>query len=102
MITSTRSLPDERAIVSLADFIKFFDADLRWPSSPGSSMPEIIADYQADNGPTGAAGALQRTADLRFSNTRVVAHRDLNHTESSQSAFKNHLNRPAISGLFQG
>ena len=46
--------------------------------------------------------ALQRTADLRFSNTRVVAHRDFNHAESSQHAFKDHLNRPAIGGLFEG
>src|SRR5207245_6400955 len=68
----------------------------------GSSMPEIIAHYQAENEPSGADRALQRTADLRFSDTRVVAHRDFNHAESSQGAFEDHLNRPAIGGLFEG
>src|SRR5437868_11464081 len=65
-------------------------------------MPEIIAHYQAENEPSGADRALQRTADLRFSDTRVVAHRDFNHAESSQGAFEDHLNRPAIGGLFEG
>src|SRR5207253_5054937 len=68
----------------------------------GSSMPEIIAHDQAENEPSGADRALQRTADLRFSDTRVVAHRNLNHAESSEGAFEDHLNRPAIGGLFEG
>ena len=65
-------------------------------------MPEIIAHYQAENEPSGADRALQRTADLRFSDTRVVADRDFNHAESSEGAFEDHLNRPAIGGLFEG
>src|SRR2546423_12260962 len=75
--------------------------DLRWPCCPSSSVPEIIAHNQAENEPSGADRALQRTADLRFSDTRVVAHRDFNHAESSQRAFKDHLNRPAIGGFFE-
>src|ERR1700731_1637280 len=69
---------------------------------PGSSLPEIIAHYQAENEPGGADRAFQRTADLRFSDTRVVAHRNFNHAESGQGAFEDHLNRPAIGGLFEG
>ena len=65
-------------------------------------MPEIISHYQAENEPGSADRALQCTADLRFSDTRVVAHRDFNHAESSQGAFEDHLNRPAIGGLFEG
>src|SRR2546429_9216708 len=76
-------------------------ADLRWPRCPSSSVPEIIAHYQAENEPSGADRALQRTADLRFSDTRVVAHRDFNHAACSEGAFEDHLNRPAIGGLFE-
>ena len=65
-------------------------------------MPEIIAHYQAENEPGGAERALQRAADLRFSDTRVVAHRDFNHAESTESSFEDHLNRPAVGGLFEG
>src|SRR6266571_3907157 len=68
----------------------------------GPSTSEIIAHYQAEDEPSGADRALQRTADLRFSDTRVVAHRDFNHAESSEGAFEDHLNRPAIGGLFEG
>src|SRR5947209_10045787 len=75
--------------------------DLRWPCCPSSSVPEIIAHYQAENEPGGADRALQRTADLRFSDTRVVAHRNFNHAESGEGAFEDHLNRPAIGGLFE-
>ena len=69
---------------------------------PGSSVPEIIAHDQAENEPGGADRALQRAADLRFSDTRVVAHRNFNHAESSEGAFEDHLNRPAIGGFFEG
>src|ERR1700690_289424 len=65
-------------------------------------MPEIIAHDQAENEPGGAERALQRTADLRFSDARVVAHRDFNHAESGEGSFEDHLNRPAIGGLFEG
>src|SRR5438132_7535170 len=71
------------------------------PEHSGPSTPEIIAHYQAENEPSGADRALQRTADLRSSDTRVVAHRDFNQAESSQGAFEDHLNRPAIGGLFE-
>ncbi len=76
--------------------------DLRCTRHSRSSTPEIIAHYQAENEPTGADRALQRAADLRFSDTRVVAHRNFNHAVSSQSAFEDHLNRPAIGRLFEG
>src|SRR6266404_3877647 len=75
--------------------------DLRWTWCHGSSTPERMAHYQAENEPSGAECALQRTADLRFSDTRVVANRDFNHAESRQGAFEDHLNRPAIGGLFE-
>src|ERR1700730_7679112 len=61
--------------------------DLCWPWCPGSSVPEIIAHYQAENEPSGADRALQRTADLRFSDTRVAADRDFNHAVPGQGAF---------------
>jgi hypothetical protein len=64
-------------------------------------VPEIIAHYQAENEPTGPDRALQRTADLRFSDTRVVAYRNFNNAESSQGAFEDHLNRPTIGGFFE-
>src|SRR6185437_14451793 len=68
----------------------------------GSSAAEIVACYQAQNEPAGAECALQRSADLRFSDARVVAHRDFNYRISAESAFEDHFNRPAISGLFKG
>src|SRR5882724_6844454 len=74
----------------------------RSPWCPSSSVSEIIAHYQAENEPGGAERALQRTADLRLSDTRVVAHRDFNHSESGQGAFEDHLHRPAIGGRFEG
>ena len=75
--------------------------DLCWPRPPGTSTPEIIAHDQAENEPGGADRALQRTADLRFTDTRVVADRDFNHAISSQRAFQDHLNRPAVGRLFE-
>src|SRR5207248_10588463 len=57
-------------------------------------------DYAQDE-PSSPNRALQRTADLRFSDTRVVAHWDFNHAETSQRAFEDHLNRPPIGGFFQ-
>src|SRR6266404_5780606 len=74
----------------------------RWPYCPNSSAPKIIAHNQTKNEPTGADRAFQRTADLRFSDAWVVAQRNFNHAVSSQRAFENHLNRPAIGGLFEG
>src|SRR5262249_45835558 len=100
MMTSTRSVPDERTSVSPEDFIDF-DADLQGPWCCDSSPPEIIAQYQAENEPRGAERALQRAADLRCSDTRMVAHRDLDHAKSGQAAFEDHLNRPAVSGFFE-
>ena len=64
-------------------------------------MLEIIAQNQAENEPSRADRAFQRTANLRFSDTRVVAHRDFNYAESGKGAFEDHLNRPAIRGLFE-
>src|SRR5690349_15171216 len=75
-----------------------FDVDL---ACPDSSTPEIIPHDQAKNEPTGTDRPLQRTADFRFSDTRVVAHRNFNHAVSGQDAFEDHLNRPAIGGLFE-
>src|SRR5262245_11179217 len=101
MMTSTRSLPDERTAASLDDFMKL-DAGLGWPKCSGSSVPEVIAHYQAKNEPGRADRALECTADLRFPDARVVAHRHFDHAESPQGAFENHLDRPAIGGLFEG
>src|SRR3954463_1537153 len=97
MITSTRSLADDRTTVSVEFFI--FDVNSRWPWSPDFSAPEIIAHNQAENAPTSTERTLQRAADFRFSDTRVVAHRDFDDAKSSQSAFEDHLNCPAIGGL---
>ena len=82
--------------------LKWRHADLHRSWRRGSSMPEIIAHDQAENEPTGADRALQRTADFRFSDTRIVANRNFNHAESSERAFEDHLDRPAIGSLFQG
>src|SRR6266496_1094530 len=84
-----------------SDFIKV-DADLRWPWCAGFSSPEIIAHDQAENEPACAERTFQRAADLRFSDARVIAYRDFNHAESSEGAFEDHFNRPAIGGLFEG
>src|ERR1700733_7856527 len=65
-------------------------------------MAKIISRDQAEDEPRGADRALERAADLRFSDTRIIAHRDFNHGESSQGAFEDTLNRPAIGGLFEG
>src|SRR6266566_1539786 len=89
-------------VASMASRKRLLCVDSGRPWCPGFSMPEIIAHDQAENEPSGADRALQRTADLRFSDTRVVAHRNLNHAESSEGAFEDHLNRQAIGGLFEG
>src|SRR5712692_7877827 len=94
---ATSRLPKPRLLVAVV----CCELDLRRPWPPASSMPKIIAHYQTENEPSGADRALQRTADLRFSDTRVVAHRDFNHAESGQGAFEDHLYRPAIGGLFE-
>src|SRR5579864_897519 len=77
-------------------------AHFSFNSGASPSPPEIIAHDQAENAPGGSDSALQCAADLRFSDARVVAHRDFNHAESSQGAFDDHLRRPAVGGLFQG
>src|SRR4029077_615861 len=100
MMTSTRWLPEEGTTVSLEDSIKL-EASLRRPWCTRASVPEIIAYYQAENEPTGADRSLQRTADLRFPNTRIVAHGDFNHAESGQRAFQDHLHCPAVRGFFE-
>ena len=64
-------------------------------------MPEIIAHDQAENEPAGSDCTLQRPADFRFANTRVVAHRNFSHAVSGQGALEDHLNRPAIGGFFE-
>src|SRR6266567_7096918 len=88
-------------VASMASRKRLLCVDSGRPWCPGFSMPEIIAHDQAENEPSGPERALQRTADLRFSDTRIVAHRDFNHAESSQGAFEDHLNRPAIGDLFE-
>src|SRR5581483_969737 len=97
MITNTQSLLD---CISGEDFIKNC-ADLAWRCSGGSCVPEIIAHYQAEDEPPGTDRPLQRTADLRLSDTRVIAHWDFNHAEASQSTFQDHFNRPAVGILFE-
>jgi len=93
--------PDPAGVLQIQGPQLLTAADLGWPLRPGRSVPEIIAHDQAKNEPTRADRALQRTADLRFSDTSVVAHRDFHHAESGQGAFEDHLNRPAIGGLFE-
>src|SRR5277367_1931056 len=56
-----------------------------WPL--GSSPPEIIARDQAEDEPGGSECSLQRTADFRFADARVVAHGDFNDSVSGQCAF---------------
>src|SRR5262249_15547542 len=96
MITSTRS-----RLVSLEDFIKLWAQNLRGFWCPGSSAPKIIPHDQAEDEPTRAERTLQRTADLRFPDTRIIARRDFNDAESRQGTFEDHLNCPAIGGLFE-
>src|SRR6266496_2553628 len=67
---------------------------------PGFPL-KIIAHDQADNEPSGADRALHGSADLRSSDTRIVAHRHFHYPESGEGAFEDHLNRPAIGGLFE-
>src|SRR6516225_9629428 len=100
MIASTPSRPDERTTVSVEGSIEF-DAALCWPWCSSSSAPKMIAQYKAENKPGGADRALQRPADLRFSDTRVVADRHFNYAESRQGAFQDQLNGPAVAGLFE-
>src|SRR5207248_1526427 len=64
--------------------------------------PKIITHDQAENEPTRPQCALQCAADLRFSDARIIAHRNFNQAISGQRTFENHLNRPAISGFFEG
>jgi hypothetical protein len=49
--------------------------------------PKIVTHDQAENEPARAHRALQRTADLRFSDARVVAYRHFNHAVSRDGAF---------------
>ena len=72
-----------------------------WPWCPRSSAPEVIAHNQAENEPSGTHRALQGTAYLGFSDTRVVAYGNFDDAKSGQCAFEDHLNCPAIGGLLQ-
>src|SRR5262249_17865825 len=96
MMSRMRSLS-----VSLAHFIKLWAKNLRGFWCPGSSAPKIIPHDQAEDEPTRAERTLQRTADLRFPDTRIIAHWDFNDAESRQHTFEDHLNCPAIGGLFE-
>ena len=51
----------------------------------GPSMPKIIAHYQGEDEPRRSDRALQRTADLRFPNSRIIAHRHLYDAESPRA-----------------
>src|SRR5215471_8233464 len=65
------------------------------------SALKIIAHDPAQDEPCCPRGALQRTADFRSSDTRIVTHRDFNDTEPSERGFQDHLHRPTVCGFFQ-
>src|SRR5215472_9247853 len=65
------------------------------------SALKIIAHDPAQNEPCRPRRALQRTADFRFSDTRIVTHRDFNDTVSSQGGFQDHLHCPTVCGFLQ-
>src|ERR1700744_2376030 len=66
-----------------------------------SSLAKIVAQNPSENEPGRAKRAANRPADLRFSNARVVAHRNLYNPEPLQRAFQNNFHRPSVSRLFE-
>src|ERR1700735_4455071 len=56
----------------------------RWPWH--HSTPKRITYYQKEDEPCRSHGAPQRTANLRFSNARIIADRHFNDAESRQRA----------------
>src|SRR5207302_9540429 len=65
-------------------------------------VPEIIAHDTAQNEPRSRDRALNRTADFRFADTRMIAHRNFNNPKSGDSAFQDYFHSPSVRGLFDG
>src|SRR5215472_2523817 len=65
------------------------------------SALKIIAHDPAENEPRCSHGALQRTADFRFPDARMIAHRNFNDAESGEDTFHDHFHRPSVGGLFE-
>ena len=82
MITSTRSLFRAGTPVWVGDFIEY-RRQLRRPLGSRLPLSKIIPCHQAENEPGSTDRPFERAADLRFSDTRIVAHRDFNHAESA-------------------
>ena len=64
-------------------------------------MPKIIAHYQGKDEPCRSDCAPQRTANLRFPNARIIAHRHLDDAESTERTFQNYFDRPAVRVLLE-
>src|SRR5947209_20350200 len=100
MMTSVQ-LRCRSALVLAEDSI---ERRIRYSRAPRRCRPstmKIVSCDQTENEPCGSKRAFHRAADFRFSNARVIADGHLDDPKSLQSAFQDHLNRPAIGGLFQ-
>src|SRR5690349_18015647 len=75
--------------------------DSRWPWPSGPSMPKIMPHYQGEDAPRRSDGASQRTANLRFPNARIIAHRYLNDAEPAERTFQYYFHRPAVGVLLE-
>src|SRR5215831_7666610 len=65
------------------------------------STTKIIAHDAAQNEPRSSQRALDRTADFRFPDARMIAHGNLNDAESGQGALQIHLDRPSVGRLLE-
>src|SRR6478752_5781873 len=73
----------------------------RSPWHPRPSMPKIITHDQGKDEPRRSGGAPQRTADLRFPNSRIIAYWHLNDAESPERTFQDYFDRPAVCFLLK-
>src|SRR5215831_13871534 len=74
------------------------------PMRPQCSRPstmKVVAHNPAKDEPCRSHRALHRTADLRFPDARVIAHRDLDDATSRARALQEHLHRPPVGGLLE-
>ena len=94
--TNVRFAGDESGTVAGGFHKRSGRRDSRRPRRSRSSMPKIIAHDPTEDEPRRSNRAPHRTADLRFSDARIVAHRHFNDAESPERTFQDYFHRPAV------
>src|SRR5262249_4069551 len=68
---------------------------------PSSAPVEIVKSDPAENAPTSADRTFERASDLRLSDARIIAYRDLRDAKTVDGSFQEQLDGPAVGFLLQ-